>query len=113
LFGVLCAFDSLFKGVFETVPVGDANACVLFAKIVVRPDSDVFIVRIPFDLVIQSARESVSTVGCSRFIFEYDIVLLPLGEISCDAQPDFARVAVVSEVCVVGVDYDRDGGPFE
>jgi hypothetical protein len=39
--------------------------------------------------------------------------LLPLREVSCNAWPDFTRVVVISEVCVVGVDYDRDGGSFE
>jgi hypothetical protein len=82
---------------------------MLFAEIVVWPDSDVFIVRIPFDLVIRSARESVSAVGCSRFIFEYDVVLLSLGEVSSDSWPDFAGVTVVSEIRMVGVDDDGDG----
>jgi hypothetical protein len=112
LFRILGTFDSLFEGVFKTVPIGDANACMLFAKVMVRPDSDVFVVRIPFDFVIWSVGKGVSAVGCSRFVFEYDVVLFSLREVSCDAWPDFAGITVVSEVCVVGVDYDRDRCPF-
>jgi hypothetical protein len=85
---------------------------MFFAKVMVRPDSDIFVVQIPFDLVIWSAGEGVSAVGCPGFIFEYDVVLLPLGEVACDAWSDFAGVAVISEVCVVGVDYDGDRSPF-
>jgi hypothetical protein len=85
---------------------------VLFAKIVIRPDSNVFIVRISLDLVVWSAGEGIGSISCPGFIFEYDIVLLPLGEVSCDAWSDFAGVTVVSEVCMVGVDDDGDRGPF-
>jgi hypothetical protein len=85
---------------------------MLIAKVVVRPDGDVFIVRVSFDLVIQSSGEGVGAICGSRFILKYDVVLFPLREVSCDTRPDFAGVAVISEVCVVGIDYDRDRRPF-
>jgi hypothetical protein len=81
---------------------------VLFTEIVVQPDDDVFIVRISFDLVVQSSGEGIGTICCPRFVFEYNVVLLPFREVSCNTWSDFAGVAVVSEVCVVGVDYDGD-----
>jgi hypothetical protein len=105
-------FDSLFEGVFKTVPISDANACMLFAKIVVRPDSNVFVVQVPIDFIVWLVGEGISAVGRSGFVFKYDVVLLPLGEVSCDARPDFAGVTVVSEVCMVGVDYDGDRSSF-
>jgi hypothetical protein len=85
----------------------------LFAKIVVRPDDDVFIVRVPFDLIVWSTREGIGTICSPGFVFEYNVVLLSFREVSCDVWPDFAGVAVVSEVCMVGVDYDGDGSSFE
>jgi hypothetical protein len=81
---------------------------VLLAKVVVRPNNDVFVVWIPFDFVVRSAGEGICAVCCPWFIFEYDVVLFPFGEIPCDAWPDFAGVTIISEVCVVGVDYDGD-----
>jgi hypothetical protein len=85
----------------------------LIAKVVIWPDGDVFIVWVSFDLVIGSSGEGICMVCGPRFVFEYDVVLLPFGEISCDAWSDFAGVTVIPEVCVVGVDYDGDGSPFE
>jgi hypothetical protein len=113
LFRVLGTFDSLFKGVFKTIPVGDANACMLFTKIMVWPDNYIFVVWISLDLVIWSVGKGVSAIGRPRFVFEYDVILLSFREVSCNTWSDFAGVAVVSEVCVVGVDYDGDGGPFK
>jgi hypothetical protein len=86
---------------------------VLFTKVVVRPDDDVFIIQVSFDLVVWSSGEGISAVCCPGFIFEYDIVLLPFREVPCDAWSDFAGVTVISEICVVGVDNDGDRGPFE
>jgi hypothetical protein len=85
---------------------------MLLAKVVIQPDGDVFIVWISFDLVVRSTGEGVGAICGSRFIFEYDIVLLPLREVSCNVWSNFAGIAVISEVCVVGVDYDRDRCPF-
>jgi hypothetical protein len=108
LFGVLGVFNTLFQGVFETVPVGDANASVLFAEVVVRPDYDIFVVWVPFDLIVWSTGKGIGSICRPRFVFEYDVILLPFREISCDVWSDFVRVMVVSEVCVVSVDYDGD-----
>jgi hypothetical protein len=113
LLRVLGAFDALFQGVFKTVPVGDMNASMLFAKIMIWPDNDILIVQISLDFVVWSSGKGVCMVCSPRFVFEYDIVLLPFREVSCDMWPDFVGVAVVSEVCMVGVDYDGDGSPFE
>jgi hypothetical protein len=81
---------------------------VLFAKVVVWPDNDVFVVWVPIDLVIWSTGEGVGSIRRPRFIFKYEVVLLPFREVSCDAWSNFAGVAVVSEVGMVGVDYDGD-----
>jgi hypothetical protein len=81
---------------------------MLLAKVAVQPDGDVFVVRVSIDFIIRSSGKGISAICGSRLVFEYDIVLLPLREVSCDARSDFARVAVVSEVCVVGIDYDGD-----
>jgi hypothetical protein len=80
----------------------------LFTKVVVRPDDDVFIIRISFDLVVWSSGEGISTICCPRLVFEDNVVLLPFREVSRNVWSDFAGVVVVSEVCVVGVNYDRD-----
>jgi hypothetical protein len=85
---------------------------MLLAKVVVRPDNDVFIIWVSLDLIIRSSGKGVCTICCPRFVFEYDIILLPFREVSCNAWADLAGVAVLSEVCVVGVDYDRDRRPF-
>jgi hypothetical protein len=85
----------------------------LFTKVVVRPDNNVFVIWISFDFVVWSAGEGVSTIGCSGFIFEDDIVLLPFREVSCNAWPDFAGVTVVPEIRVVGVNDNGYRGPLE
>jgi hypothetical protein len=52
LFGVLSAFDALFEGVFEAVPVCHTNTGMLVAEVTVWPDGDVFIVWVSFDFVV-------------------------------------------------------------
>jgi hypothetical protein len=106
-------FNVLFQGAFKAVPVGDANASMLFTKVAVQLDYDVFIVQISFDLVVWSMGEGIGMIRRPRLIFEYDVVLLPFREVSYDVWSNFVGVTVVSEVCVVGVDYDRDGSSFE
>jgi hypothetical protein len=113
LFRVLGTFNALFQGAFKTVPVGDANASMLLAEIMVWPDYDIFVVWISFDLIIWSMGKGVSTICSPRLIFEYDVVLLPFREVSCDMWSNFAGIVVISEICVVGVYYDGDGGSFE
>jgi hypothetical protein len=112
LFGVLGAFDVLFEGVFKTVPIGEANVCMLFTKVVVRPDDNIFVVQIPLDLVIWLVGKGIGVICGPRLVLEYDIVLLPLREVSCDARSDFVGVTVVPEVCVVSINYDGDRGSF-
>jgi hypothetical protein len=113
LFGVLGAFDSLFEGVFKTVPISDANAGVLFAEVVIRPDNDIVVVWIPVDLVVGLAGKGIGAICGPRFVLKDDVVLFPLREVSCDAWSDFAGITVVPEVCVVGVDDNRYRGPLE
>jgi hypothetical protein len=113
LFGVLGTFNVLFQGAFKAVPVGNADASMLFAKVVIQPDYDIFIIWVSFDLVVWLTGEGIGTIRSPRLIFEYDVVLLPLREVSCNAWSNFAGVTVVSEVCMVSVDYDRDRSPFE
>ena len=55
LFWVLGAFDVLFKGIFQCVPVCDLDACVLFAEVFVRPDSKVIIVWISINFIVRAA----------------------------------------------------------
>jgi hypothetical protein len=42
----------LLEGIFKTVPVCDTDAGVCFAEISVRPDHDVFVVRVPIDFIV-------------------------------------------------------------
>ena len=69
LFRVLCLFDALFEGIFNGVPVHDSYACVVFTEIFVREDSNVFIVWVPFNLIIRSSRESIRAIGSTWFVF--------------------------------------------
>jgi hypothetical protein len=85
----------------------------LFAKIVVWPDNDIVVVWVSVDLVVGSVGEGVGAVCGPGFVFENDVVLFPFREVSCDAWSDFAGIAVVPEVRVVGVDDNGYGGPFE
>jgi hypothetical protein len=52
--------------------------------------------------------EGIGTICGPRFVLEYDVVLLPFGEVSCDAWSNFAGVVIISEVGVIGIYYDRD-----
>jgi hypothetical protein len=70
LLGVLSAFDALFKGVFETVPVCDVNAGMLLTEVMIRPDCDILIVWVSIYFVVWAAGESVCMIYRSWFIFE-------------------------------------------
>ena len=69
LLRVLCSFDALFEGIFNGVPVHDPYACVVFTKILVREDSNIFIVWISFNLIVRSSRESIHAISSTWFVF--------------------------------------------
>jgi hypothetical protein len=70
LFGVLGAFDALFEVIFKTVPVHNMDAGVGFTKVLVWPDSDVFIIRISFNFIVGAAGKGICTICSPWFIFE-------------------------------------------
>ena len=44
MFWVLRAFNALFKGIFQRIPICYSDACVFLAEVLVWPDRDIFIV---------------------------------------------------------------------
>jgi hypothetical protein len=112
LFGVLSAFNALLKSVFKTVPICDVDVGVRFAKVMVWPDRYIFIVGVPVDFVVRPVGESICMICGPWFVFQQDIILFPLREISRNAWPDFSGVTVISEVRMVSVHQDGDRCSF-
>jgi hypothetical protein len=85
---------------------------MLFAKIVVWPNCNVFIDRVVSSVMVLSARELISSICCAQFIFQEHVILLLLREVSGNSWTYFSRIPIVAEVCMVSVYKDRDFSAF-
>ena len=112
LFRVLCPFDTLFEGIFNGVPIYNCYTHVVFTKIFVRKDSNVFVVWVSFYFIIRLLGESIRTVGSAWFIFQEQVVLSKFGDISCNTWANFAWFSII-QVCMISVHQDGDFCAFE
>src|SRR5712691_118792 len=82
------------------------------AKVFIRPDGDVFIVRVAV-VEVRSSRERICSICCARLVLQEDVVLFSFREVASDALSYFPGVAVVAEVGMISVHQDGDVSSFE
>ena len=58
----LLPLDFLIQLVFNAIPIKYADSCMFVAKILVWPDSDIFIVWVAAIIVVFSAQEPISSI---------------------------------------------------
>ena len=59
----------------DRIHVKYSNTCVLFAEELIWQHSDVFIVWVSFAFIVGVMGEGISSICCSWFVFQEDIVL--------------------------------------
>ena len=52
----MSAFNALFKGVLQRIPIRYSDACMFFTEIFVWPDGDVVVIWISIDFIVGAAR---------------------------------------------------------
>src|SRR5437588_1755076 len=82
---VLCPFALVFQIIIDRIYVEYVDFSVFFTKIVVGPNSDVFIDRVGPSIMVLSVQELISSICCAWFIFQEHIVLLSLREVSSNS----------------------------
>src|SRR5207302_11454487 len=95
---ILHPFALVFQIIMDHIHVKYADFGVFFTKIVVWPDCDIFIDWVISSFVVLSARELISSIYCTRFVFQEHIVLLSLREVSGDSWSYFPGVPFVTVV---------------
>ena len=92
----------------DCIDVEYVDLGVFFTKIVVWPNCNIFIDRVIASVMVLSVQELISSICCARFIFQEHVVLLSLREVSGNSWTYFPGILIVAEVCMIGIDEDRD-----
>jgi hypothetical protein len=85
----------------------------MVTEVFVWEDSYVLIIGVSFYFVVWSAGKCVCLIGCSWFIFKLNIILGNFRDVSHYAWSDFSWFPVISQICMICIDKDRDFGSFE
>ena len=71
---------------------------MLFAEVFVWQHCNIFVFWISFDFIVGTAGEGVSSVGCSWFVFQEDIVLSKFREVPCYVKVQYLKVRLALKV---------------
>ena len=96
----------------DGIHVEYSNLCVLFTEIFIWQHSDIFIVWVSFAFIVGAAGKGISSVCCSWFVLQEDVVLGEFWQVSCNAWANLPWFSVIFEVCMIGVYQDRDFSAF-